>query len=504
MKRSLVEGFAGVRSWALIGGPLAALALVLFCDLDPAKPAVTLVAAVALLMAVWWITEALPLAITSLLPLVLFPALGIMDGAAISNEYINHIIFLFIGGFMVALAMERWLLHKRLALFILLRTGNRAKGILLGFMLASGFLSMWISNTATAMMMVPIALALIANLDALMARADIDRYGTGIFLGIAYSASIGGTATLVGTPPNLVFSRVYAGIEGISPEISFAAWMAVALPFAIMFMAVVWWLLVRRYCPRQEGSSRGGDLFRRQLEEMGPIGYQEKAVLVVFVTLALLWVTRADLNLGFVTVPGWSNIFSHPGYFNDGTVSIAMAVVLFLLPARDGSGGMLMDWETARKLPWQIVLLFGGGFALAAGFAQSGLSGWFADRLAGSAGISPLLIVALVCLLLTFLTELTSNTATAQIFLPLMATLGIAMRVHPLLVMVPATLSCSFAFMLPVATPPNAIVFGSEKVTVGDMARTGLGLNFIGIGLVTIYVYFIAPLILGVDLGVTP
>ena len=498
------KGMGAYKLTCLLAGPLTALAVILFCDLQPGKPEVTAMAAVALWMAIWWITEAIPLAATSLLPLVLFPALGIMDGKTTSVQYVNYIIFLFVGGFMVALAMERWQLHQRIALHILVRLGSRLRGILMGFMVASAFLSMWISNTATAMMMVPIGLALLSKLGKSMAAQDVARYAVAIFLGIAYSASLGGVATLVGTPPNLIFLKTFSEFFPMAEEISFARWMVFALPFAASFLVLVWAILVRWYLPKDDGQTMGKASFREQLQRLGPMSYEEKAVAVVFTLLALLWLSRADLRLGAFTVPGWSNLFANPGYFNDGTVSIAMALILFLIPSKAQPGKAVMDWETAQKLPWGVVLLFGGGFALAKGFAGSGLSQWFAENLSGASHWPVLLMVLLICFIITFLTELTSNTATAQIFLPLIATLAVTAQIHPLLVMIPATLACSFAFMLPVATPPNAIVFGSGMLKVSQMSRTGLWLNLIAIIAVAIYIYFAAGPLLGLDLRQFP
>ena len=479
------------RKGALIGAPLIALMIWQFADLDPDKPAVTATAAVAVLMAIWWMTEAIPLAVTALLPIVLFPVLGIMDGKAVSNEYVNYIIFLFIGGFIVALALERWNLHQRIALHIMARIGGDTSKILLGFMLATAFLSMWISNTATAMMMVPIAMALVTRLENVI--HDIERYATGVFLGIAYGASIGGVATLVGTPPNLIFARVYQESFQDAPEISFARWMIFALPFCCVFLVLAWRWLVFSYNSKAD-IQVDSNQFKEQLQALGPMSREEKWVLGVFITLALLWLFRADLNLGMLTIPGWSNIFQNSEFFNDGTVAIAMAILLFIIPAKDGA--KLMDWETANKLPWSILLLFGGGFALAKGFKESELSDWFAYRMQSTAGLATILIIFLICLIITFLTELTSNSATSQIFLPLLAVLAVSIGAPPALIMAPATMACSFAFMLPVATPPNAIVFGSGRLQISEMVKAGFVMNLAGVILITLYTWFLAPYLL--------
>ncbi|MFO1078319.1 MAG: SLC13 family permease [Planctomycetota bacterium] len=492
------------RHLGLLLGPLLGGAVLAFADLDPQRPAVTATAAAALWMAIWWITEAVPLAATALLPLVLFPAFGVMDGKATAGQYANHIVFLFVGGFVVALAMQRWGLHRRIALRILLLFGNHPRRILLGFMAATAFLSMWISNTAATMMMVTIALALVARLDDGGRSPAAAGFARALLLGTAYGASIGGIATLVGTPPNLSFTRIFAIQYPTAPEISFAAWMLFALPVALVFLLLCWWLLARCYVPRTHDLAVDAGLIRRQYEELGPPSFAEKAVLADFLVLIALWLSRADLDLGAVVVPGWSRLFAHPGWFNDGAVAVAMALVLFVVPARDGTGARVMDWEATAALPWHIVLLFGGGFALAYGFAQSGLSDWLGGRLAGLGGLHPLLLVAVACLLITFLTELTSNTATAEMILPVMAGLASAIRVDPRLLMVPVTISCSCAFMMPVATPPNAIVFGSGRLRMADMALCGLALNLVGVGLVVLAIWLLGGPAFGIDLAQFP
>jgi sodium-dependent dicarboxylate transporter 2/3/5 len=491
----------------LIVVPILCVLFILFFDLSPGHREITYTAAIAFLMAVWWITEAIPLAATALIPLFLFPAFGIMDGKAVSNEYVNYIIFIFIGGFLVALAMERWNLHKRLALRILMFLGVQPRFILLGFMLAGAFLSMWISNTATTMMMVPIAIAIVSNLEEILGKEKVRKFSIGIFLGIAYSSSIGGIATLIGTPPNLVFVKIFNTFFPKAPDISFAQWFFFALPISVVFLFIVWGLLSLIFCPRIEiGLERR--VFSNQYKSLGPISFEEKIVLVDFFILVFLWMFRADINIGSFTIPGWSNLFPKAEFINDGTIAIAMAFILFLIPAKNRDQGndnrRILTWKTATGLPWNIVLLFGGGFALASGFKASGLSAWLGKHLEGLGSLPPILVIACICLLITFLTELTSNTATAQILLPILAALAVSIRVNPLLLMIPGTLSCSFAFMLPVATPPNAIVFGTDRLRVVDMTRVGVILNFIGVIIVTLAVFFIGRAVFGIDLSEMP
>lgn len=485
--------------------PLVIIAVLFFARLDPENPKVTYTFCIALLMAVWWITGVVPLAVTSLLPVALFPLFGVMDGKLISSAYFNDVIFLFMGGFMVALAMERWNLHRRIALNILCFTGVSPARILLGFMLASFFLSMWISNTATAMMMLPIAMSIILQLDEVVSEKGSSKFSVGLLLSIAYAASIGGMATLVGTPPNLSFSRIFHIYFPAAPEISFSTWLIFALPVSLIIFAVTWVYLYFYYKPaKSEWNAVRKDTFQMQLKEMGRMGFEEKSVFVVFVLLALLWIFRTDLDFGAFKIPGWSGIFSNSNFINDGTVAISMAVVLFLIPSKVHKGKYILDWATASKLPWHILLLFGGGFALATGFKESGLSLWFGGHLAVVATLHPVLIILFIALVMTFLTELTSNTATTEMILPILAGMAVTSGIHPLLLMIPATMSASMAFMLPVATPPNAIIFGTSRISVGQMARTGLILNLVCAVIITLMMYFWGDVVFDVHAGELP
>jgi len=442
-----------LRAPGLAAGALLCLAILVLCDLEPGKPVVTATAAVAVLMAVWWITEALPLAVTALVPVVLFPLLGVMNGKAVASQYFNHIIFLFIGGFIVALAMERWNLHRRIALRILLLFGNRPRRILLGFMTATAFLSMWISNTAATMMMVTIVFAIILKVEGSTTPENARRFSIALLLGVAYSASIGGISTLVGTPPNLSFTRIFEIQFPDAPEISFSTWFAFALPISGVMLMSTWFFLSLLFVPRKGGLTLDEDLIRRQVRDLGPITFNEWVVLADFFLLVALWLTRTGIKVGDTTLAGWSSLFAHATYINDGTVAVAMAVLLFMIPARGTASTRIMNWETAVRLPWHIVLLFGGGFALAGAISQSGLSDWLGDQLKALGSLDPYLLIAIVCLTISFLTELTSNTATTEMILPVMAGLATTIEVDPLFLMVPVTLSCSCAFMMPVATP---------------------------------------------------
>ncbi len=485
--------------------PAISAGIILFGDLNPENPLVGRTLAVALLMAVWWITEIVPLAVTSLLPVALFPLLGIMDGKDVSATYFNHVIFLFIGGFIIALAMQRWNLHRRIALKILMMTGVSPGRILLGFMIATAFLSMWISNTATTMMMIPILLSIISKLEELVGKKNVSSYTTGLLLGVAYSASIGGIATLVGTPPNLSFSRIFIIYFPDAPEISFARWFLFALPISLTVFAFAWAYLYFVFKPaKSRWTQVGKDTFRKQLKEMGPMRYEEKVILVNFVLVAFLWLFRSDIDIGNFVVPGWSGLLPESAYINDGTVAIIISVILFVIPSGQDKPGRIMDWKTAEKLPWNIVLLFGGGFALASGFKESGLSGWFGEQLVWVADYEPLLVIFTIAILMTFLTELTSNTATTEMILPILAGIAISTETNPLLFMIPATLSGSMAFMLPVATPPNAIVFGTNRLRVIQMARNGIVLNIVGAIIITLLTNWLGTLVFDIEMGIFP
>lgn len=493
-----------IQSIALVVAPLISILIILFADLDPTNRKVTYTFAIALLMAIWWITEAIPLAATALLPVALFPLFGVVDGKTVSAMYFNHLIFLFIGGFLMAFAMERWNLHRRIALKILITFGVSPGRILMGFMLATSFLSMWMSNTATAMMMVPIALSIILKLEESLGEAKMGKYSVGLLLGIAYSASVGGIATLVGTPPNLSFVRIVSIIFPAMKEISFADWFIFALPVTILLFFSSWLILFLMYKPKSSWKVLGRDDFRNEYKQLGKPKSEEKIVLVLFIILAFLWIFRSGFNIQSFVIPGWADLFHAPEYINDGTVAIFIALLLFIIPSGTKKGERIMNWETANRIPWNIVLLFGGGFALAKGFVDSGLSMWFGQQLAGLAHVSPMILTLANVTMMSFLTELTSNVATTEMILPILAGLAITIKINPLLLMIPATLAASLAFMLPVATPPNAIIFGTNRITVKDMARTGIFLNTAGIIIVTLVMYFWGTVVFGIDVSAFP
>ena len=440
-----------------------------------------------------------------------------------ARPYANSNVFLFMGGFIVALGIERWGLHRRMALHIVALVGTSRRTIVLGFMLATAAMSMWISNTATTMMMLPIGLAVIAAVsDTTEPGRKVNRanFAAALMLGIAYAANIGGIATPIGTPPNISFRGQFRLLFPDAAEISFAQWVLAWCPLAVVVIPITWLVLTRLTCRIEPGRTGAGrDALRKQLRELGPMRRPERRVLAVFLTTAFLWMTRS-IPVGGEVNYGWANLLEawlgsggagrslfNAAYLNDATVAIGMAILLFIIPAErdeDGRRQALMDCDTAQRLPRGILLLFGGGFAIAAGFRESGLAFWCGQMLAGLGLENPILIVIATCLMMTFLTEMTSNTATTEVMLPIVAMLSRALGMHPLMLMLPATISASCAFMLPVATPPNAIVFGSGHVDMKRMVRTGLILNLIGVALVSMFVFFVARPLLGFDMYVPP
>jgi len=430
-----------IRRIGFVAGAIAFFLVLFLVELDPSSQADERMAAVAVLMAIWWMSDAIPMAATALIPLVLFPALGVMEGKEVAPVYMNHVIFLFLGGFLIALAMERWNLHRRIALTIIRMMGSDPPRLVLGFMLATAFLSMWISNTATAIMMLAIGLAVIRQTEATFGKEKTAAFSISLLLGIAYSASIGGVATLVGTPPNLALVRLFelsfpaAAAAGYG--ISFGQWMLFGVPLSLALLSVAW-VILTQVCFRSSSElSLDPDMITEEHHSLGPMSFEEKAVLAVFTATALLWIFREDLNLGSFQITGWASWVPFGSYLDDGTVAVAMALFLFMIPCRRGGeehGGhhTLLNATVFAKLPWHIILLFGGGFALAKGFQTSGLSGWVGGQFAGLEGAPLPVLVVSTCAVLTFLTEFTSNTATTEMILPLLSSVATATGIHPL------------------------------------------------------------------------
>ncbi len=473
----------------LIAGPL----LFLIACLLPApeglgKPGLIVLAA-AVWMALWWLTEAIPIPATALLPMVIFPLSGVSLAQDVSQSYMDRNIVLFMGGFFLAQAIQKWKLHRRMALWVLVRVGSHPSRLVLGFMLATAFLSMWVSNTATAIMMLPIATAVVSQLT----RKGLDedsRFPAVLMLAIAYSASIGGVATLIGTPPNLVLASQYALLFPDRPEIGFVQWMAVGLPLTALFIPLVWLYLTRVFSKlSSEPMQAVAEYLVEEQRNLGAMSRGEKWVSAIFVLTALGWIFRRDLALGGLVIPGWASLLGVAETTHDSTVAIFASLLLFCIPVSWRKREFLMDWESARQIPWGILILFGGGIALAGAVRDTGLASWIGNGLSFFGGLPEVALIAVICLTITFLTEVTSNTAVATIFMPILAGLAGVLEVSPLLLMVPGAISASCAFMLPVATPPNAIVFASGKVTMPQMSRAGLRLNILGAVLTTLLVY---------------
>jgi sodium-dependent dicarboxylate transporter 2/3/5 len=443
--------------------------------------------AIAVLMAVWWITEAIPIAATSLVPLVLIPLFEIDSGKQIAGLYLNSIVFLFIGGFLIAIAMERWGLHKRIALGIIDKIGSNPKRIVFGFMLSSFLLSMFISNTATTIMMLPIGLGIISKLENDFSKKETRSFSIALMLGIAYSSSVGGTATLIGTAPNLAFKSIYESMITSDVTISFSNWFIFALPLAIISFVVVKVFILNIYYKPSKNLKLDKGIIKDELKSLGKIKFEERIVLFALITASFLWMFRTDIAIGKFVVPGWSNLFNSQTFIDDGTVSIFVALLLFIIPSKNKNKRKILGKSAIGKMPWNIIILFGGGFALAHGFESTGLSELIGSYFTNLSNIPHFVIILLVCLLMTFVTELTSNTATTYTMLPIIASISISLDINSLEIMIPATIAASFAFMFPVATPPNAIVFSPNKLKIKDMSRIGFVLNIVTVTIAAIY-----------------
>ncbi|BFN14572.1 DASS family sodium-coupled anion symporter [Marinobacter sp. RI1] len=432
-----------------------------------------------LLMATWWSTEAIPIPATALLPIVLVPALGLGTIGQATAPYANPIIFLFLGGFTLGLAMQRWNLHRRIALLTLKAMGDQPRRQIAGFMLATAFLSMWVSNTATAIMMLPIGLSVVAMMDNTNPEG-VRKYATALLLAIAYSASIGGIATLIGTPPNALLAAYLSENQGIS--VGFAQWMVLGVPVTLVMLVLTWWWLTRRDFGIGRASD-SGQMIRDELAKLGAMSRGERLVAVVFVITATAWIFRPLLSASLMP------------WLSDTGIAIAAAIAMFLIPVDTRQGTFVLDWDSANKLPWGVLLLFGGGLAMAGVISSSGLAEWIAGSLGVAGALPTIVMMVIVAAVIIFLTEVTSNTATAAAFLPLLGALAMAQDVSPLLLTVPAAIAASCAFMMPVATPPNAIVFSSGHMQISDMIKAGFALNLMGIVVVTLITYGLLGLV---------
>jgi sodium-dependent dicarboxylate transporter 2/3/5 len=487
-------------------GIILGLGIFLLIALLPLDPAVLSIsarytAAVTLLMVVWWLTEALPIYATALVPLVLFPVLGILTPDVAARSYADQTVFLFMGGFFIAVTMQKWNLHRRIALRIVQQVGLEPRRIILGFMIATAFVSMWISNTATAMMMVSIALAMVTTMAGRDPDADPAQYtsfSTCLILGVAYAATIGGMATLIGTPPNGILIAQISSIFPEAPPIDFFSFMLFAAPLSALFLIIAWlWLTYGAYRHMPHSIARGKEVILEESQKLGSMNRGELLTFLVFIFTALAWIFRTEKHIGAITVPGIVTFI--PGV-QDATIAITGALLLFLIPVDIKKKVFVLDWETARGIPWGILILFGGGICLSEGFLQSGLAAVIADHLTILREFPILLIVLVVLLVITFLNEIASNTAIASIFIPLMAITSVSIGIHPFFFMIAGALGSSLGFMLPVGTPPNAIAYGTGYLTTRDMVRSGITLNLIGVVLVTSLVVTVVPWALGFSL----
>lgn len=476
--------------------------IILLWPMDPAFFPVQATAAATALMVVWWITEAIPIQATALLPIVLFPTLGVLTASEATAPYADKVIFLFMGGFIIAMSMQRWGLHERIALAILNKAGSNSRMLILGFMIATAFLSMWISNTATAMMMVPIAIAIIATIlprnDLKLDEMDKSQrdFAECIVISIAYAASIGGLATIIGTPPNGIFLAQMETIFPTAPTIDFFTWMKFGLPLVVVFLPIAWlWLTYGPYRHMPKRISHGHNIIQQRITELGPMSRGERWTLLVFVLTAVAWIMRSEKDIGGLIIPG---INTYMPWVHDSTIAIAGALLLFLLPVDRKQGIYTMNWEWAKKIPWGILILFGGGIALSKAFIASGLAQEIINTFTIFHGLPIMVAVVAVAIIVSFLTEVTSNTAMASVMIPIMAVTSLSMGIHPWILMLTATFAASMAFMLPVATPPNAVAYGSGYITMQDMMRSGWVLNFIGIGILTVMMFTIITWALGI------
>ena len=483
----MIDGRSNSQLVGLFLGPALFLLMMLAGAPEDLSNNAWMTAAVGVLMAVWWATEAVPIAITALLPLVAFPLFGIASIQETAAPYSNKVIYLFLGGFIVAFAMQRWNLHRRIALTVLQRTGGNGRSLVGGFMLSSALISMWVMNTSTTMMLLPIAVSIITVIHKTVGTLNDkgrEDFQFSLLLGVAYGATIGGMATLVGTAPNAMFAAFM--LENYGTEINFSSWMKVGLPLSALMLPLAW-LALTRWVFKVDfvTSDEGRAALKRMKTELGRMSVPEKRVGIVFLLMAFFWVFRPTLS----QYPGLSAL-------DDSLIAMAGAILLFLVPSGDKTDPLLLRWRYAEKLPWSVLILFGGGLTLAGAVSRTGLAEWLGGSLHAVGTLPLVMIVIVTATLIIFLTELTSNIATTATFLPVVGAVAIEAGYDPIVLAVPVTLAASCAFMLPVATPPNAIVFGSGLLTIPRMARAGLALNLISIVLVSAVAYKLAPIFL--------
>ena len=476
--------FRGAKVFGLITGPLLFTLIILWSPEAALNPLAWKVIAAAVWMVVWWVTEAAPIAVTALLPIILFPLTGVFTIDEVTAPYANKIIFLFMGGFLLGLAMERHNLHKRVALNLIKLTGTNPNGIVLGFMITTAFISMWISNTATTVMMLPIAIS-ITNLLGIDNASDKGqkRFALSLMLGIAYAANIGGTATIIGTPPNVAWVGFMSDMLGV--EVTFAKYLTVGLPICLIMLTITYLLITRVLYPSRIASlSDSAKVIEDQRIALGKISKAEKRVAVIFIGTALAWILRGSIN-------SWLDT----NLLNDSIIAMTGGILMFITPLDIKKSQFLMEWEYTSRLPWGILLLFGGGLTLAKAMEKSDIVQIVGESIARGGSISPILLVAGLITFMLFMTELMSNVALAVIFIPVVIGISISLNINPMYLTMPVTLAASYAFMMPISTPPNAIVFSSGMVRIKDMMRAGILLNVIAIILLVILSQTLIPAI---------
>ncbi len=464
-------------------GPLLAMLMVLFGNLTPGNMQPTYMAAITIWVAWWWMTEAITISVTALLPFILIPLAGIADPQTIALQYMDQAIFLFLGGFLISIAIEKWGLHKRLSLGVLAFIGSSRARVLFGVMFATYFVSMWISNTATVLMLIPAVLGIVKHLGDEQA-AYSKKFSTGLMIALAYAATIGGMATLVGTPTNTIFYSYYN--KNIAPDgLNFTNWFAIGFPISIVLLMAVFFIMLYMFVgfKKQPLDRR---YFIDQYKTLGRMAAEEKMITAVFATTAILWFTRADIDFGSFAFKGWGNLVGGNPRVHDSTVSVVMGSLLFLIPSKNDKSATLLVADDFKKVPYSVLLLFGSGFALAKGFELSGLSAWLAGHLANIGTLHPLLIIFCIVTIVCVISEFASNVASIQLALPILASLCDSTGLAPLEVMLPATLAASLGFMLPVATAPNTIVYGTGYIKTGQMVRAGFWADFFGILIISI------------------
>lgn len=486
------------KTVGLWGGIAIFLLISLFPAPEGLSPQGKYAAATAILMTVWWVTEAIPIYATAFVPLVAFPLTGVLTAQATAANFGHNYVLMLLGGFFLSKAIESQNLHKRIALLIIRRLGSSRSKIILSFMLATAFLSMWIANVAVTLLMLPIALAIVAREEE--EGKSLGSFGIAMMLAIAYSASVGGTATLIGTPPNLIFMGVFEKMFPSAPTYDFFSWLKIGFPVLLVFLPIIWIYIVRYF--RIKGSFTGStELIDQELTEMGKMSAAEKRVLAVFIFTAFGWIFRRDLVWGSFVIPGWSGVLGIESYVHDSTVAIFSALLLFALPGNEPNS-RLLDWQKAGSVPWGVVMIVGGGYAIAESFSVTGLAVWIGHHLSFIGDLPLLLVLVIVVGFMLFLTEINSNTATANIFLPILATMAISGQSNPLILMIPATFACSLAFMLPSGTGTNTVIFASNRISISQMVKCGFWLNLISIVVLTILLYALIIPILGIDAGI--